>query len=107
MKTSLIKCPGPKAAGWVHPPAFWMLAVSGMKPMLLSVLIAVVFLGAQGTSSAAGPAPVDLLSTAHFVILSGAAITTTGGGIINGDVGASPIAGSAIGVTCAQVNGTM
>ena len=54
---------------------------------------------------AAGPAPVNLGSTAHFAILAGAAITTTGGGIINGDVGASPIAGSAIGVTCAQVNG--
>jgi hypothetical protein len=56
---------------------------------------------------AAGPAPVNLLSTANFVILAGAAVTTTGGGIINGDVGASPIAGSAIGVTCAQVNGTI
>ena len=55
--------------------------------------------------SAAGPAPVNLLSTAHFVILSGAAITSTGGGIINGDVGAYPISGSAIGVTCPQVNG--
>ena len=41
------------------------------------------------------------------MILAGAAVTTTGGGIINGDVGASPIAGSAIGVTCAQVNGTI
>ena len=57
--------------------------------------------------SAAGPAPVNLLSTAHFAILSGAAITTTGGGIINGDVGAYPIAGSAIGVPCPQVNGTI
>ena len=55
--------------------------------------------------AAAGPAPVNLLSTASFAILSGAAITTTGGGIINGNVGASPIAGSAIGVTCVQVNG--
>ncbi len=54
-----------------------------------------------------GPAPVNLRSTASFVILSGAAITSTGGGSINGDVGASPIAGSAIGVTCAQVNGTI
>lgn len=56
---------------------------------------------------AAGPAPVNLRSTANFVILAGAGITTTGGGIINGDVGASPIAGSAIGVTCAQMNGTI
>ncbi len=57
--------------------------------------------------TAAGPAPVDLRSTANFVILSGAGITTTGGGVINGDVGASPITGAAIGVTCAQVNGTI
>jgi len=56
---------------------------------------------------AAGPAPVNLLSTANFTILAGAAITTTGGGIINGDIGASPIAGSAIGIPCAQVNGTI
>ena len=59
------------------------------------------------TLAAAGPAPVDLRSTAHFTILAGAAVTSTGGGIINGDVGASPIAGSAIGVTAAQVNGTI
>src|SRR5476649_386883 len=54
---------------------------------------------------AAGPAPVDLRSTANFVILAGAGITTTGGGIINGNIGASPITGAAIGVTCAQING--
>lgn len=52
-------------------------------------------------------APVNLGTTADFVILAGAAVTTTGGGAINGNVGASPIAGSAIGVTCAQVNGTI
>ena len=56
---------------------------------------------------AAGPDPVDLRSTASFAILSGAGITTTGGGIITGNVGSSPIAGSAIGVTCAQVIGTI
>jgi hypothetical protein len=56
---------------------------------------------------AAGPAPVDLGSAAHFTILAGAAITTTGGGIINGDVGASPITGAAIALTQAQVNGTI
>lgn len=56
---------------------------------------------------ASGPAPVNLRSAAHFTILSGAAITTTGGGVINGDVGASPIAGSSIGMTTSQVNGTI
>jgi hypothetical protein len=56
---------------------------------------------------AAGPAPVNLGSAAHFTILAGAAITTTGGGIVNGDVGASPITGAAIHLTQAQVNGTI
>lgn len=59
----------------------------------------------------AGPAlaipPVDLGAAAPFTILAGAAITTTGGGIINGDVGASPISGSAIALTQEQVNGTI
>ncbi|MDB6055398.1 MAG: repeat-containing protein, partial [Verrucomicrobiales bacterium] len=64
-----------------------------------------VFLLLPQRLMAAGPAPVDLLSTAPFVILSGAGITSTGGGIITGSVGSSPIAGSAIGVTCAQVVG--
>jgi Ice-binding-like/Abnormal spindle-like microcephaly-assoc'd, ASPM-SPD-2-Hydin len=57
--------------------------------------------------SAAGPAPVNLGSTANFAILSGAAVTTTGGGTISGDVGASPITGAAIHLTCAQVSGTI
>ena len=39
------------------------------------------------TLLAAGPDPVNLGSTHHFTILAGAAITTTGGGMINGDHG--------------------
>ena len=73
----------------------------------MSIALAVAFLAPPGTSRAAGPAPVDLGSAAHFTILAGAAITTTGGGIINGDVGASPISGTAIHLTQAQVNGTI
>lgn len=75
--------------------------------MLLGLVLAVGFATSPRTSLAAGPAPVDLGSAAHFTILAGATITTTGGGIINGDVGASPIAGSAIHLTQAQVNGTI
>jgi hypothetical protein len=52
-------------------------------------------------------APVDLGAAAPFTILAGAAITTTGGGYINGNVGTSPIAGSAIALTAEQVNGTI
>jgi Ice-binding-like len=72
----------------------------------LILLLAATFM-ASHRILAAGPAPVDLGSCAHFTILAGAAVTTTGGGIVNGDVGAYPIDGAAIGVTCAQVNGTI
>ena len=72
----------------------------------LVIGIALAFFTVQRTL-AAGPAPVDLGSAAHFTILAGAAVTTTGGGIINGDVGASPITGAAIHLTQPQVNGTI
>jgi len=50
--------------------------------------------------------PVDLKSASHFALLSGTAITATGGGIIHGDVGASPITGAAItGLATTQVSG--
>jgi hypothetical protein len=76
------------------------------RPLFVLFLTAVI-VSSQSIIQAAGPAPVNLGSTTSFTILSGAAVTTTGGGTINGNVGASPIAGSAIGVTAAQVNGTI
>jgi len=72
--------------------------------ILTPLLLALVF---PYQLDAAGPAPVDLGSAAHFTILAGAAITSTGGGTVNGDVGAYPINGASIGLTCAQVNGTI
>ena len=75
-----------------------------MKPALAGIIAA---LAAQTAAFAAGPEPVYLGAAAPFTILAGAAITSTGGGLINGAVGASPISGSAIGVTQAQVNGTI
>lgn len=74
---------------------------------LRKLLYGAALLIPHGSLLAAGPPPVDLGSAARFTILSGAAITTTGGGIIHGDIGASPIAGSAILLTQAQVNGTI
>ena len=78
-----------------------------VKPLRLSLVLAITLMAPATTLFAAGPAPVNLGSTAHFGILAGAAITTTGGGAIHGDVGASPIAGSAIGIPAAQVIGTI
>jgi hypothetical protein len=83
------------------------LKLNGTKQILTGLVLAVAFMAPHQTLMAAGPAPVNLGSTAHFTILAGAAITTTGGGVINGDVGASPITGAAIHLTQAQVNGTI
>ncbi len=89
-------------------------AVALRKPKLttpkahLTALFCGVGMILQGTVLlAAGPAPVYLGAAENFAILAGAAVTTTGGGIVNGDVGASPISGSAIHLTQAQVNGTI
>jgi hypothetical protein len=71
---------------------------------VMGIVLGAVFLNPLPAS---GLEPVDLGAAAHFTILAGAAITTTGGGIIHGDVGASPITGSAIALTAEQVNGTI
>jgi hypothetical protein len=83
------------------------LKMDGTKRILMGLVLTVVLLAPPGTLVAAGPAPVNLGSAAQFTILAGAAVTTTGGGIIKGDVGASPITGAAIHLTQAQVNGTI
>lgn len=77
------------------------------KRMLMGFSLAMSLVLSQHVLAGAGPAPVNLRSAGNFAILAGAAITTTGGGIIDGDVGASPISGSAIGIPAAQVNGTI
>ena len=81
--------------------------MNGTKQILMNLVLAAAFAASHQTLMAAGPAPVNLGMTAHFTILAGAAITTTGGGIIDGDIGASPITGAAIHLTQAQVNGTI
>jgi hypothetical protein len=65
------------------------------------VLAATVMAGPW--TQAAGPATVDLNSSAYFAILAGASITSTGSGIVNGDVGLNP--GTSQGIPPAQVNG--
>ena len=74
------------------------------RAMLLGLALTVTGL-APYSLQAAGPAPIDLKSAANFTILAGSTVTTTGGGIINGNVGLSP-AGSE-GIPPAQVNGVI
>ncbi|OGV62672.1 MAG: hypothetical protein A2283_04400 [Lentisphaerae bacterium RIFOXYA12_FULL_48_11] len=57
--------------------------------------------------SSTNSGPVNLGSITNFMIFAGSAITS-GGGIINGDIGLSPNTGTNItGLTAAQVNGTI
>jgi len=67
------------------------------------------FLG-TGTALAAGPAAVNLLSAANFVVISETGITNTGShtSVITGNIGSSPItAASMDGVFCSEITGTI
>lgn len=76
--------------------------------LLTSLLSASAFAGANqdfiSTSTAAQrQAPVKLGSAGTFALLSKTGITNVYASAINGDVGASPITGAAIGLTCAEI----
>src|SRR5450830_438250 len=58
-------------------------------------------------AKAAGPAPVVLGTAGNFVILSESGITDVPTSSITGNIGTSPITGAAIGVTQAEVTGTI
>lgn len=60
-----------------------------------------------GTEVAKGPAPVNLLTAGHFVILSKTATTNVPDSQIVGNIGASPITAAAIGVPCSNITGTI
>lgn len=81
------------------------------KPSLLAVFVLLLTLGfaLPNITNAAGPAMVDLGSiiTNNFVVLSKAAITNVPPSVITGNIGASPITGAAISVTCAEMTGTI
>ena len=73
--------------------------------LALAVVSFVLSLTDPSVALAAGPAPVNLLSAGNFVILSKAGITDIPASSITGNIGAYPITGAAIGVTCAEVTG--
>jgi len=59
------------------------------------------------TTAGSGPAAVNLLTTANFAILAKTTITDVPSSAITGNIGVSPAAGSFIGVTCAEMTGTI
>lgn len=60
-----------------------------------------------GAAAAAGPAPVALGTSSPFAMLTKSGITDVPSSMITGDIGASPITGAAIGVSCPEVTGTI
>ena len=104
MKTIMVKRPnrGMDCATPSHDPR--ILTFNATKLLLLGLGLALALM-APHRMLAAGPAPVDLKTAARFAILAKATTTTTGGGIINGDVGLSPQ--GAQGIPAGQINGTI
>lgn len=76
--------------------------------LVLATMLAAL-LAAPGSASAATPAhvqaPVKLGSAGTFALLSKTGITDVYASAITGDVGASPITGAAIGLTCGELAG--
>ncbi len=79
--------------------------LTGTKRRLVGLGLVTALLTWPLALAAAGPAPIDLRSLAHFTILATATTTTTGGGIINGDVGLSPEGSQ--GIPPERINGTI
>jgi hypothetical protein len=76
----------------------------------MSVLAASATGAASVTSNASATvaqAPVNLRTAASFAILAKSGITDVPHSTITGNVGASPITGAAIGLTCPEVTGTV
>ena len=69
--------------------------------LMSALLAAPVVVQAQAAPQA--HAPVKLGSAGTFALLSKAGITNVYASRINGDVGASPITGAAIGLTCGEI----
>ena len=85
-----------------------------LSAVILAALVAGCGGGGDSESTAAGAskgmlsvtarqAPVDLRSAGTFAVLTKSGITNVIASIINGDVGASPITGAAILLTCGEV----
>jgi hypothetical protein len=57
--------------------------------------------------AAAAQSPVNLGTAGSFAVLSKSGVTDVYASAITGNVGASPITGAAVGVTCTEVSGTI
>ncbi|GAA1221119.1 ice-binding family protein [Rhodoglobus aureus] len=91
---------------------FHQLSASRKRLLAAAVAVAVVGIGTAGfgASAVAGPlpqAPVALGVAGTFAILSQTGVTDVPSSVVTGNVGASPITGAAILLTCPEVTGTI
>jgi hypothetical protein len=70
-------------------------------------IIALLLAGFGTTASAVGPAPVSLGTAGTFTILSKTGITDVRASAITGNVGTSPITGTALLLSCSEVTGNI
>src|SRR3984885_3284153 len=78
--------------------------------LVVMLLVAMVACGNSSSThspnpNGKGPAPVDLKSAASFAVLTKSGVTDVPASVITGNVGASPITGTANNLTCAEVTG--
>jgi hypothetical protein len=74
---------------------------------LIAIALGLLFSGSASSSIAAVVPTVPLGAAGSFAILSAAGITDVPTSVIRGNVGASPITGAAILVSCAEVTGNI
>src|SRR6185369_15853409 len=82
------------------------------KNSIVTVLAVSLVFGLIGplAALAAGPTPINLLSSGNFVLLSKTGITNTGShtSVITGNIGSSPITAAAMSnVFCSEITGTI
>jgi ice-binding like protein len=80
------------------------------KVLVVMLLMTMIACGSSGSThpqnlNGKGPAPVDLKSASSFAVLTKSGITDVPSSVITGNVGASPITGTANNLTCAEVTG--
>ena len=75
---------------------------------MIKLGMAVLFAGlGLSSASAAGPAPVSLGSAGTYTILSKSGITDVSASAVTGNVGTSPISGTALHLSCSEVKGNI
>jgi hypothetical protein len=73
------------------------------RALILAALMSALLAAPVVATAAAPQAPIKLGSAGTFALLSKTGITNVYASVINGDVGASPITGAAIGLTCGEI----